>query len=244
MKNKWHNRSGIIGTIVFHLLLVFAFIILGMTYEIPPPEEQGVEVNFGFSEDGMGNTKSIDHASEESAAPQTSETEKNIITQNVYEAPTVKKTKQNKTKPVEDPQAVIDPNKLYKGKKQSGENEGLTNKPGNQGDPSGDPNAKHNKGVHGSGDNPSFSLKGRTNRKLPKPPYNEREQGKVVVTIWVDKKGNVTNAVPGAQGTTTTSPRLRKLAEQAAYKAKFSVKADAPELQKGTITYNFIKGDI
>jgi len=242
MSNKINNRNGIIGTIVFHLILVFAFVLMGLKYEVPPPEEEGVEVNLGFSEDGMGNTKSVDPASEEAASPQANETEENVLTQNTYEAPSIKKTKpNNKTEPVEDPKPVIDPNKLYQGKKQSGENEGETGKTGNQGDPTGDPDAAHNKGVYGKGDNPSFNIRGRTSRSLPKPNYNTQEQGTVVVTVWVDKKGNVTNAIAGAKGTTTSDPKLRKLAVQAALKAKFNVKYDAAEIQKGTITYNFIR---
>ncbi|MFC2111522.1 energy transducer TonB [Bacteroidota bacterium] len=239
MSNKKYNRTGIIGTIVFHLILIFAFVLMGLKYEVPPPEEQGVEVNLGFSDEGMGNTKSIDPASE-AASSQTSEVEEKVVTQNTYEAPTVKKTKtENKTKPKEDPKPVIDPNKLYKGKKESGENEPITGKPGNQGNPGGDVNATNYSGTPGKGGGISYDLKGRTG-EIPIPTNDTQEKGKVVVTIWVDKKGNVTNAIAGAKGTTTSNPKLRKLAVQAALQAKFNVKYDAAEIQKGTITYNFV----
>ncbi|MBC8146494.1 MAG: energy transducer TonB [Bacteroidetes bacterium] len=239
MSNKKYNRNGIIGTIVFHLVLVFAFVLMGLKYEVPPPEEIGVEVNLGFSDDGMGNTKSIDPASE-AAAPQPSETEEKVVTQNTYDAPTVKKTKTT-TKPVEDSKPVIDPKLIYKGKNKSGENEGITGIPGNQGKPGGDPDSDIYEGDNGIGDDPSVTLKGRTVRKLEKPNYNTQEQGKVVVTIWVDKQGNVTNAIAGAQGTETYDPELHREAVNAALKTKFNVKHDAAEIQIGTITYNFIR---
>ncbi|OFY20340.1 MAG: hypothetical protein A2X02_01135 [Bacteroidetes bacterium GWF2_29_10] len=93
---------------------------------------------------------------------------------------------------------------------------------------------------HGDGKGVSFSLKGRKSILLPKPSYNVNEQGKVVVEITVDKKGNVIKAVPGVRGTTTSSQALLKFALEAAYKAKFNSDVNAAEYQKGIITYNFI----
>jgi hypothetical protein len=60
-----------------------------------------------------------------------------------------------------------------------------------------------------------------------------------VVTIFVNRAGDVTRVISGAKGTTTASTELRQLAERAAMKAKFSPKPDAQEEQKGTITYIF-----
>ncbi|PLW91953.1 MAG: hypothetical protein C0592_13235 [Marinilabiliales bacterium] len=59
--------------------------------------------------------------------------------------------------------------------------------------------------------------------------------------IWVDKNGNVTRAEPGDIGTTTSNQSLWAKAKQAALQAKFSVDMNAPEIQRGTITYTFIK---
>jgi hypothetical protein len=59
--------------------------------------------------------------------------------------------------------------------------------------------------------------------------------------VWVDQQGNVTKAIAGAKGTTTSNPSLWRKAQQAALSAKFSVNLNAPEEQKGTITYNFIR---
>ena len=243
MKIKKYKRTGVIGTIVFHILLLVVFIFLGLKYEVPPPEEQGVEVNLGFSDQGMGDTKSLVPASEESSASAPSETNKNVITQNTEEAPNIfkLKPKNQQNKPPEETKPAIDENALYKPNTNKGENEGITGKPGNQGNPNGDPNSKNYVGTPGSGGGISFSLRDRTSRSLPKPVYNIPEEGKVVVTIWVNKKGQVTNAIAGAKGTTTSNLKLRNLAVKAAMKAKFSVNPDAPEIQKGTITYNFIR---
>lgn len=74
---------------------------------------------------------------------------------------------------------------------------------------------------------------------LPRPSYSIQESGIVVVTVWVDQYGNVTKALAGADGTTVTSTELWTAARNAAMKAHFNQKADAPALQQGTITYIF-----
>ncbi|MEI6853748.1 MAG: hypothetical protein WCL06_12950 [Bacteroidota bacterium] len=91
----------------------------------------------------------------------------------------------------------------------------------------------HDKGI-------SYFMKDRSIKYLPKPIYNSKNEGIVVVDIWVDKNGNVTKAIAGGRGSTTTNQQLWKLAGDAAKRATFSVNAKAPEEQKGTITYNFV----
>jgi len=83
----------------------------------------------------MGDTKSIVPASEESSAPAPSESNKNVITQNTEEAPYISKPKpkNQQNKPPEETKPVIDENALYKPNTNKGENEGITGKPGNQG---------------------------------------------------------------------------------------------------------------
>ena len=74
---------------------------------------------------------------------------------------------------------------------------------------------------------------------LLKPSYSSQTEGIVVVMIKVDPYGNVVEAVPGAEGTTVTDKALWTAARNAAMKAHFSQKADAPAVQQGTITYVF-----
>ncbi len=87
---------------------------------------------------------------------------------------------------------------------------------------------------------PNARLTGRSvNGTLPKPAYAVQESGKVVVDIWVDQYGTVQKAVAGADGTTVTDKTLWQAARKAALGAHFNMSADAPALQKGTITYIF-----
>jgi len=87
---------------------------------------------------------------------------------------------------------------------------------------------------------PNAKLAGRNIvGSLPKPTYDIQASGKVVVEITVDQYGIVKTAVAGAEGTTVTDKALWQEARKAALKATFNMSADAPAIQKGTITYIF-----
>jgi len=76
---------------------------------------------------------------------------------------------------------------------------------------------------------------------LPRPTYNAQLEGTVVVLVKVDQYGNVTEAVPGVEGTTVTNTAIWNAARAAAMKAHFNMSADAPVQQTGTIAYKFCK---
>lgn len=83
-------------------------------------------------------------------------------------------------------------------------------------------------------------LAGRSiNGTLPRPVYSSQASGKVVVDVWVDNYGNVQKAVAGVEGTTVADKDLWQAARKAALGAHFNMDAEAPALQKGTITYLF-----
>lgn len=87
---------------------------------------------------------------------------------------------------------------------------------------------------------PNAKVAGRSvNGTLPRPSYPVQASGKVVVEIYVDNYGNVQKAVAGVEGTTVTDKNLWQAARKAALGAHFNMSADAPAMQKGTITYVF-----
>lgn len=250
--------KGIAGTIVFHALLLVVLIFMALRTPLPLPEEAGVEVNLGYSDEGMGQVQPEEPAPQIAAAPPVAseESPEDIVTEETEEIPALKPVVKEKPKPVEktetkpapkpqpqpEPQPVVNPNAIYKGKQgnaSKGGNEGITGKPGDQGKPTGDPNAKGYDGIGGSGGGVSFDLSGRSSRQIPSPPKTFSERGTVVVRIFVNRAGEVTRTSAPIRGTTTTSSTLINLAESAAKKARFSPKSDAAEEQQGTITYIF-----
>ena len=87
---------------------------------------------------------------------------------------------------------------------------------------------------------PNAKVPGRSvNGTLPRPSYPVQASGKVVVEIYVDNYGNVQKAIAGVEGTTVSDKTLWQAARKAALGAHFNMSADAPALQKGTITYVF-----
>lgn len=151
--------------------------------------------------------------------------------------------KPEETKPDVPEKPKVNQKALYKGKdnSQESQDEGTTGEPGDEGSIFGDKESDNHEGEGGAGNGVSFSLSGRKSKYLPKPDYDSEDQGKVVVTIYVNRYGNVIRAVAGSKGTTVTDSRLQERAKNAAERAKFSRNMDAPEVQKGTITYNFIR---
>jgi TonB family protein len=165
------------------------------------------------------------------------------------------------------PEPVINPNAMYKRPSKAGASEGITGRPGDQGVAGGVAYGKVYKGSPGTGNGGgsgngtgggsgngngpgigsgtgagiSYDLGGRSARSLPKPSYNSAEQGRVVVTIWVNQAGKVTRVSSGAKGTTVTDPSLIQQAESAARQATFSVNPTGPDEQIGKIIYNFLK---
>jgi outer membrane biosynthesis protein TonB len=290
IKENKNRIKGILGTILFHIGLLLLLIFLALRTPLPLPGEEGVFVNLGFDEQGMGLDQQEQPAPAEPlikpAPPQQEPKDEDYLVQDVEEAPAIKEKKVEIKKkepekvvikpepepvkeikevdpePKPEPKPQPNPKAMYKGKgttSTQGGQEGQTGQPGDQGDPSGTPNASIYKGKSGSGegsgtgsgtgtgtgdgsgDGISYSLGGRGSLVLHKPSYDSKEQGKVVVTIKVDKNGKVTSAVAGAKGTNVSDQTLWQLAKDAALKSEFVSDPNAPDTQVGTITYNFIR---
>ncbi len=264
MSEKSDKIKGLAGTLLFHTVFLVAILLMALRTPLPLPGEEGVEVDLGYSDQGMGIIQPEEIALPDEAQaqppPPESQPEEEVLTQDVEETP-VSKPKTEKpreqVKPVPDdkqqqvadqqpaePKQVVNPDALYKGPSQgssTGGNQGITGTAGDQGRPDGVKDANNYDGTGGSGGGVSYSLTGRKAKNLPKPDYQSEEQGRIVVTIWVDRAGRVTKAEPGAKGTTIADLTLRNQAKSAALRATFSPSPEAPELQTGTVTYIFIK---
>ena len=249
-KNK---REAIIGTIAFHVALALLLFIFAFRTPLPLPEELGVLVDFGGGGGGGGETGKQTEMSSQSVShhdvSQPSQHKENVVTQNTETTHNMSAATQTqpvvKQEPVVDPRIVDFWNSNKSNTSQgSGSGKGTGEGTGTgSGKGSGDGSGVGDGSGPGKGDGsgPNFSLHDRSAKRIPIPDYTEQDQGKVVVDVWVDQQGNVTKAVAGGKGTTTSNPSLWRKAQQAALSAKFSVNLNAPEEQRGTITYNFIR---
>ncbi len=96
-----YSSRGLIGTIIFHIFILFILIFFGFSYPDPPPEEQGVLVNFGTDITGFGEVEPIGdetQGGEEETMPEVSETVKESVVENVKQQtpePVLTKNTQN-----------------------------------------------------------------------------------------------------------------------------------------------------
>lgn len=222
-------------TLFVSAAVVCSLFILSLPYPDPPPPELGVEMNAEELSD-VGND--FDNASEGGEDVSNNATsnnaEENIVNQNVEESSVVSKRnetvtpKKEEEKPAE---PTINQNALFskgKVKKGSGSNQGISEGSGT------------GAGGNGDGKGVSFNLGGRGAKELVPPTASNNTPGKIVVEIIVDKEGNVVRAKAGVRGTTISNTNLYRKCEQAARKCKFAADSNAPEEQKGTITYRFV----
>lgn len=251
------RKKGLIGSVIFHLLVLLSFFFMALHTPLPLPGEEGVEVSLGNSETGSGLIQPENNETIEKPVPQVIENNEpeEIIQQNIEETPAIVKEKKEITKPekkvVEEKpvekvkeEPKVNPNALYtpnKNNNKTSGSQGNGDTQGDQGKPTGSAESTNPDGTSGAGNGVSFDLRGRGSVNLPKPSYDSKEQGKVVVTIWVNAEGRVVRVIEGTKGTTVTDQRLLAVAKDSALKAAFTPHPKATELQKETITYIFIR---
>lgn len=246
-KEKKDKGIAIVGTIVFHALAVLVLFLMAFKTPLPLPGEEGVEVDLGMMDQGMGNLQPETPAIPMAAQPQqeTSKSEEEIVTQNDDEAPALEKPKTTKPKqdqPTETPKPTVNQRALFKGSNnpQAGGSEGITGQPGDQGKPNGLAGIKQYDGQGSKGNGTGYDLGGRGAKSLHRPSDDFTEEGVVVVDIWVDRAGKVTRAEVARKGTTLINNDMRQKAIQAALRSTFASDPNAPEEQHGTITYTFV----
>ena len=247
IKNSKNKQNAIIGTILFHILLLLCFIYMGLTYQIPPPPEEGITINFGYQDFGS-SSEQPEPIVEEEITPQKLNNRfvEEITTQDIEEIPIskskdqIKKSEEIKKAEDKKPDPVVNIKALYTGKKQNNSiSQGIGEEQGDQGIKDGNQNSNTYNGVSNGTNGIAYQLGDRTIAEITKPIYDSQQQGKVVVTIRVNRNGNVISASPGAKGSTTTSLYLYAKAKEAALKTTFEANSKAPEIQVGTIIYNF-----
>jgi TonB family protein len=125
------QRKGLIGTILFHLLLLIALLFIALRTPLPLPGEEGVEVNFGYDNTGKGliqkdnpppKAKPVVHKQTKPTPPAPKQEEatqkEDNLTQNTEEAPSLeKKVKPKQKKPEVKKKVETPPKEEFKPKK-------------------------------------------------------------------------------------------------------------------------------
>jgi len=263
-ENNYPKAFAATGLILAVLIAACYFIV----FQSPPKEENGtggILVNYGTVDEGMGNdymsteepsvAEKANHTKPDKVTPappseekpQEQSSEKTVVTQNTEDAPevaaptkkpanTVTTAQPTKTTP----KPVVNQNALYKGKATTGtgEGDGTGKTPGNQGKPTGTTLTNNYNGT-GSGNGGSLNMAQRSFVSRPSVSDDNRQSGKIMVDIRVDKEGNVIYARAGARGTTISDAALLQKCEDAVKNSKLNSLDTAPDTQTGTVVFVF-----
>lgn len=249
-REKNANVTGILVTLGIHAAALVVCLTSGLTYlDPPPPERTSMLIEF---EEEVEQEKPV--VTRVGRQPQAEEVDRTKEVELVQKAESPHVNDRPNTTPATKPDAhgdvevptpkqeepKLDPRAAFPGmsKKESNATTPHSAQEASEGFKAGQPDGNTREGkTEGTA---NAHLQGRSVvGSLPKPTYGTQAEGTVVVQIKVDQYGNVTEAIPGAAGTTVTDKNLWNAARNAAMKAHFNMKADAPALQTGTITYIF-----
>ncbi len=266
-ENNYPKAITLSALLMGAFLVISYFIIFGMQSPQEIVGTGGFVVNYGTSEEGMGDDyMSIDEPSvdpnanntlpdkvlpntETAPTPSAETSDKSVVTQDNEEAPSVSTPSEKKptsaapstSTPKKDAAPTVNQNALYKGKKNNGtgRGDGTGSTPGNQGDPDGDPLAP-NYGEGGSGfGNTRLTLANRRFVNTPTISDDGQQSGRIAVEIRVDRNGTVVFARAGVKGTTLSDQSLWRKCEQAVTGARLNQLESAPDVQIGVVVFNF-----
>ena len=250
-EDKRARWTGLAATVAVHAVAVVFCLTAGLKYLDPPPPETSFLID--FEEELLENETPVE--TKVGRQPQAEETdpEKPVELVQKAESPHVNDrqnrtpaTRQNTHGDVEVPappqkeEPKLDPRASFPGMSQKDDKATAPHgaAEASEGFKAGEPDGNTKEGRTTGAANAHLSGRSVVG-SLPKPSYNAQLEGTVVVQVKVDQYGNVTEAVPGVEGTTVADKGLWNAARNAAMKAHFNTKADAPVVQMGTITYIF-----
>ena len=296
LDTRHKKKSFTLTTALLSVLLLLLFYI-GLTY-MDPPIENGISVNFGTMEFGMGDQQPkekirsepldipeppnvqeevVQEAVPEEVQEEVAEKEQaaeKVLTQESEESIKIKQQQEAKRKAdVAAKKAKAEADRIAREKREAEEqkikeqeakkaeldklmgglnksdgsasgSEGDDNKPGDKGQPDGDPYATSYYGSPGSGSGTGgYGLNGRSLVNKGKVQQECNQEGRVVVKIVVDRNGKVISATPGVKGTTNNNPCLLDPAKKTAFMHKWNLDSNAPSQQVGFVVVNFKLGE-
>ena len=249
-REKDSNVTGLVVTLVFHALLAVVLLTSSLTYlDPPPPERTSLLIEFEVEQEQVkptptrtGRQPQAENVDVSKPVELVQKAESPYVNDRPNTTPeTVPDTHGDVEVPAPEPEEPkLDPRASFPGmsQKESSATTPHSASEATEGFKAGQPDGNTREGkTEGSA---NAHVKGRNVvGSLPRPTYASQTEGTVVVQMKVDQYGNVTEAIPGAEGTTVTDKTLWNAARNAAMKAHFNMDAHAPAVQSGTITYIF-----
>ena len=253
MRNDNEHKGNVIGVImttVAHLCLLALVSFTGLDYIYPPPPESTFLLDFQEEEEPApmiqehhGRQPQAEEVDKEKPVELVQKSESPVVSKKPNLTPATKPDDHGDVDvptPVQKEEPKLDPRAAFPGMAKKDTTLTAPHAATEASDNFKAGQATGNTKTGKTDGKPNARVQGRnTVGQIPRPAYNIQESGTVVVSIWVDNYGNVTKAIPGADGTTVTDKTLWTAARNAAMDTHFNQSADAPAMQEGTITYIF-----
>jgi len=231
------NMYGVMGTLIFHILLVTGFLIQELNFSIRTEKEETVLMDFILPPE-----KTTIPEPEEIQGDKTSSEQTNKYSQNAGSNRAVndamKKDKffdASYQHDIEEAQKMVDNVNKQLSKKAPPTKKYAMPEAITEGQ---NPDSIKNT-IYSGKSNIHYFLENRFLVRLPTPVFLAKGGGLITVDIQVNRAGEVIRAEAKPSGN-ISDPMLPEYATQAAESTVFNTDPKAPAVQRGTITYRFV----
>lgn len=231
------NIYGIMGTLIFHILLVAGFLVADLRLNVKIEKEEAILLDFTVPAEKNAISEPVRNENKNAITDQSSGKKQNAgSNRGVNDALIKDKFFDDKYKrDIEEAKNLVaDVNKQLSSKmtpiKKFEMPEAITE---------GQDTDSIKNTIYSGKSNIHYNLENRFHVRLPIPVYLARGGGLITVDIHVDRTGKVIKA-DSRPANNITDPMLPIYATQAAERTVFNSESRAPAIQKGTITYKFV----
>lgn len=238
------NIYGVMGTLIFHILLVASFWLAELNLNVKIEKEEAILIDFPAVEKmeetpkaEMQRQEEKNRASDQSVK-QIQQTGSNRAVNDAANDKAIRKDKffdDNYQRDIEEAKKMVaDVNKQLSKKTPAIKKFQMPEATTEGQDPDSIKNV-----VYSGKSNIHYFLENRFHVRLPIPVYLAKSGGVIKIDIQVDRSGNVTKA-EARSAKASSDPLLTEYALQAAERSVFNADPKAPSIQKGSITYQFV----
>ena len=227
------NRKALYAALIFMMLMLLFFLLVSLDEPDPPLQEEIIEIEFGGELEGGSaasaqETKVTKESVAESAEQVDTQDESSVVVAS-GQGTSSTSTNTQETKPY-----PVDNSLGFPG------GGGGTTAGGGGGSGFGDGNGVDGDG--GTGVGPGMGKENLNRKCIDKGglPVQTQEEGKVVIDVWVNDKGEVVTVRLNSK-TNTPSNNLIGLAKRFAKTRLYEKLLGAPKQFVGSVTYNFTK---
>lgn len=236
------NIYGLMGTLIFHILLFSFFSISQINLKVKTEKEEAILLDFTMPEEQPEPPVEKQPEQTMAADQSTKSSQNDISNRAVNDAPNKNKVARNDRffdaeykKDIEEAKKMVaDVNKQLSKKIPAVKKFQMPEATTEGQDPDSIKNV-----VYSGKSNIHYYLENRYHVRLPIPVYLAKSGGEIKVDIQVDRSGNVVKAEIKSSRA-TSDPMLAEYAIQAAERTQFNADSKAPSIQRGSITYKFV----